>query len=150
MRTIIDSDQKTYDMLLTGVHLGTLGYNIFPFFHSGQAESGFNFSKIKSIPLDVELETLKSRFQKGEDLASVQETIRTLVHKEHAVLPYYASYRTWYVDRNLENIPSPELLPSSAHLVELTRDSSIIRRYGIEWDMKTGTDFFSWISESIR
>lgn len=66
IESAVKDGKKEYDLLLTGVNLGLLGYNIFPFFHSGQAEKGFNFSKIKDVALDVLLEELK-----GKDLGKV-------------------------------------------------------------------------------
>lgn len=59
--SIIKEGKKEYDLLLTGVNLGLMGYNVFPFFHSGQAQTGFNFTKIKNPNLDTLLEELKSK-----------------------------------------------------------------------------------------
>ncbi len=66
IREIVRTGEKKYDALLTGINLGISGYNVFPFFHSGQAKGGLNFSGIRNIQLDIELERLKTRMDSGE------------------------------------------------------------------------------------
>ena len=60
-QTVIKEGKKDYDLLVTGVNLGLMGYNVFPFFHSGQSQVGFNFTKVKNPNLDTLLEELKSK-----------------------------------------------------------------------------------------
>lgn len=53
--------KKTYDIFITGVNLGYLGTYAMPYFHSGQAQNGFNFSLLRNPTLDILLEELRTK-----------------------------------------------------------------------------------------
>jgi len=73
---------KQYSMILTGINLGLFDYNIFPFLHSGQAEKGFNFAKLKNIALDILLEKLKSSQLNSDSLKYVESQILEILKKK--------------------------------------------------------------------
>lgn len=76
-----------------------MGYNVFPFFHSGQAQIGFNFSKIKNPDLDSLLEELKSKDLKEEGLRTVRERVLAILKNEAVVLTLTRPAVPYSIDR---------------------------------------------------
>jgi hypothetical protein len=46
--------------MLAGINTGYFDFNIFPYFHSSQAQLGYNFANVKKLSIDILLEELKS------------------------------------------------------------------------------------------
>ncbi len=64
------------------MNLGYLGTHLSPYFHSGQAQDGFNFSLLRNSALDMLLEELRTRNLSPEELATDIIKINTLLKAE--------------------------------------------------------------------
>lgn len=145
LQTIIAKGDKQYSLLLTGINLGLFDYNIFPFFHSGQAEKGFNFAKIKNIPLDILLEKLKSTQLNTESLKFIQSQIIDILKQENIFMPLYSPYNTLYLDKTLKQIPSVPVIPYSSSLYDVTENMYIKESLEFQWDNKSLDGFINWL-----
>ena len=145
MRNIIQEGDKSYDMILTGINLGLLDYNIFPYFHSGQAKTGFNFSRIRNPVLDVELEKLKTGQLSPDELEAAKDTILQILASEDVVRTFYSPYQHIYVDRNILSAHQLPILSSPAYIYEVFEHAYIKKHMSIQTDNKSIRGFFSWL-----
>lgn len=147
LSNIISKGEKQYSMILTGINLGLFDYNIFPFFHSGQAEKGFNFSKIKNISLDILLEKLKSSQLNSESLKFIQSQILDILRKENVVAALYSPYNTYFIDRNLKQTSPGAVLPYSSSLYSVSEHTYIKESRLIKFENKNMPGFIQWIKK---
>lgn len=68
-------DEKSYDMILSWINLWYFYYNLFPYLHSSQAQSWYNFSKIRKTSLDILLEELKSDVLNTTRISEIEEKL---------------------------------------------------------------------------
>lgn len=118
-------ETKNYDLLLTGVNLGYFGTYLFPHFHSGQAEDGLNFAKLRDIELDILLETLKTKNVTGEKRTKMESDIIRLLRNDAVIAPLYAMPSPYFIDKNVKNVKEARILPSSPALHSLIEDTYI-------------------------
>ncbi len=144
-KKVILGGQKEYDLLLAGVNLGLLGYNVFPFFHSGQAEVGYNFSKIKNPSLDVLLEELKSKDFGDEGLKNVRSKILAILRKEAAVVAVSSPYLPYSIDRSVKNAHVPEIVPSSPYLFDVLEGAYVNESRIADFRDKSVGGFVGWV-----
>lgn len=147
-KNTIELGQKNYDMLLTGIDLGLTSYNIFPFFHSGQAAKGFNFSKIKNVALDILLERLKSSQLNPESLTRIKQDVLDILKKENVVLTFYSPYHSFFIDKNLKDVKDTDILPSPSYLYDLGEGVYIKEHRSIDFKQKGIRDFSAWIAKN--
>lgn len=148
-QTVVKEGKKDYDLLLTGVNLGLLGYNVFPFFHSGQAEVGFNFSKVKNPDLDVLLEELKSKDLQEEGLRSVRERILAILKREAVVLTLTRPAVPYSIDRNVKNAKIVDTLPASSYLFDVLEPSYVKENRLADFKSKTVSGFLDWFRAAL-
>lgn len=141
--------KKDYDLLLTGVNLGLMGYNVFPFFHSGQSETGFNFSKIKNPDLDSLLEELKSKDLGTEGLISIRGRIMEILKKEAVVLTLWRPSAPYSIDRAIKGAKIADTLPSSTYLYDVLEGSYVKESRIGNFQSKTVSGFFGWFVHSL-
>ena len=144
-RDMVSKDEKKYDILLTGIHLGLLSYNVFPFFHSGQAKVGLNFSKIKNVMLDGELEKLKSSHLAPDELKGIEGNILSILKTENVVKTYYSPYNSFYIDRNVVGVRHEDILPYPSYLFDLVRNAYIKKGRTLSWSDKGIMDFMRFV-----
>lgn len=137
--------KKDYDFLLTGVNLGLLGYNIFPFFHSGQAEIGYNFSKIKNQALDVLLEELKSKDTGKDGFQQIRDNILGILKKEAVVLTFYSLKNPLYIDRSLRGTQAVEMIPYSSYTYDILETAFIKEARLADFSKKSAGEFYTWL-----
>lgn len=147
---VVREGKKEYDLLITGVNLGLLGYNVFPFFHSGQAETGFNFSKIKNPSLDVLLEELKSKDLGKDGLKSAREKILAILRKEAVTLTFSSPYIPYSIDRRVKNVKIADTLPATSYLFDVLRGSYVKESRLANLEEKGIVDFSNWLSGLFR
>lgn len=142
---VVKEGKKDYDFLLTGVNLGLLGYNVFPFFHSGQAETGFNFSKLKNPSLDVLLEELKSKDLGEDGLKNVREKILAILRKEAVTLTFSNPYIPYSVDRNVKGVEIVETLPATSYVFDMLEKAYVRESRLADFRNKSLSHFLEWI-----
>lgn len=147
--TVVKDGKKDYDLLLTGVNLGLMGYNVFPFFHSGQAEIGFNFSKVKNPDLDTLLEELKSKDLGEEGLRSVRDRVLSILKREAVVLTFTRPAVPYSLDRGVRNAHIVDTLPSSSYLYDVLEDSYVKESRLADFKSKSLSGYFGWFKSLI-
>lgn len=136
-------------MIITGINLGLFDYNIFPYFHSGQAKVGFNFSKLKNISLDVLLEELRSRQLDPERLTALKTQILDILKKESVVKPLYSPFYPISIDKNLKGIGDTEHLPYVSHLFDVIKNGYIKESRTINSKNKSIFGFIQWVFQFV-
>lgn len=104
------SQKDNYDMILAGINLWYFPQNIFPYFHSSQVESGYNFTNIKKTSLDIFLEDLKSDIYTSEEQTEIENKILNILKEEQVVKTLYSPIEYLMVDKSIKNTPFPEQL----------------------------------------
>lgn len=145
IQKIVSAGEKNYDVILTGINLGLFDYNIFPFFHSGQAEKGFNFSKIKNVTLDILLERLKSSQMNSESLKHIETEILTLLGKENVVFTLYSPYNSFFIDKSLKQVKTVNVIPYSSSIYDIGSSIYTREKRLVDFSKKGIFAFISWI-----
>ena len=145
IQKIVSNWEKNYDMILTGINLGLFDYNIFPFFHSGQAEKGFNFSKIKNVTLDILLERLKSSQMNSESLKHIEKEILDILKKENIVFTLYSPYNSFFIDKSLKQVKTVNVIPYSSSIYDIGSTIYTREERVVDFTKKSVFDFISWI-----
>ena len=141
---------KPYGVLLAGINLGMFGYNLYPYFHSGQAESGYNFSKVRDAQLDAQLEKLRSDVRSGDALAALQGQVSKTLSDLAVFYPLHSPYLHFLVDRNLRALPQFDTLPSSAYLSDVLRGAYVREYRAPVWSGKGLSGFWDFVLSSPR
>lgn len=138
---ILSQEDSDYDILLTGIHLGIFDYNIFPFFHSGQAKIGQNFARLRNLELDGLLEQLRDRvfYSAPDQLVKIQKDIVSILDTQFVVFPISTPTETLAYDKELSGVNIPDSFPSTAHLPQLVSKMSI--HQGFEADVSNKSLF---------
>lgn len=147
--TVVKEGKKDYDLLLTGVNLGLMGYNVFPFFHSGQAQIGFNFSKIKNPDLDTLLEELKSKDLGEEGLRAVRERVLAILKREAVVLTFTRPAVPYSIDRGVRKAHIVETLPTSSYLFDVLENSYAKESRLADFNTKSVSGYFGWFKSLL-
>jgi hypothetical protein len=143
--SVIKEGKKEYDLLLTGVNLGLMGYNVFPFFHSGQAQTGFNFTKVKNPSLDALLEELKSKDLGETGLKSARERILAILKREAVVLTLSRPIVPYSIDRAVRNAKIVGTLPSSPYLFDMLEGAYIKESRLADFKTKSFAGGIDWL-----
>lgn len=146
---VIRDGKKEYDLLLTGVNLGLMGYNVFPFFHSGQAQTGFNFTKVKNPGLDALLEELKSKDLNEEGLKSVRERILAILKREAIVLTLSRPVVPYSIDRAVKNAKIVDTIPASPYLFDMLESTYVKESRLANFKTKSFSSGFEWLSSTL-
>lgn len=142
---VIKEGKKEYDLLLTGVNLGLMGYNVFPFFHSGQAQTGFNFTKVKNPSLDALLEELKSKDLGETGLKSARERILAILKREAVVLTLSRPIVPYSIDRAVRNAKIVGTLPSSPYLFDMLEGTYVKESRIADFKTKSVAGGIDWL-----
>ncbi|MDD2516136.1 MAG: hypothetical protein PHF26_02880, partial [Candidatus Gracilibacteria bacterium] len=149
LKVIIGEGKKDYDLLLTGINIGTLSYNITPFFHSSQAKIGFNFSKLRSPGIDPLLEELKSKQFSQEKLEEMKGQINKILKEEAIVKTFYSPYNHYYINRGLENTKKSEIMPYNYYLYYAIENSYNKTKRSINFKDKSIKGFLDWAKNQV-
>jgi len=149
LNTMLSKWEKNYDMLLAWVNHGLFDYNIFPFYHSSQAKIWFNFSKLKSIPLDLLLEKLKASELDPEKLKQIKKESLEVLKREAVVKTFFNPYSFFYIDQNIKNIHEYSLIPYKYYSYDVIKNSYIKEDRIIDYSQKGISSFFSWLKKSF-
>lgn len=146
-KVVLNKDE--YDMILTWVNLWYFEFNIFPYFHSSQASSWYNFSNIKRTSLDLLLEELKSNILSEEKVNDLQKKVLDIFKEEQIIKTLYTPKTSLLVDKNLKIDKEYSKLPSK-YLRSYILDSSYMKdEKEIDFKNKSFIWFFSFIIKKI-
>ena len=120
-----------------------------PYFHSGQAQNGFNFSLIRNPALDILLEELKTKDLAIEGRTRTFEKINDILKKESVLVPIGTSPLTSFIDKNIQDFKMPIFLPSPIFIDSTILRSYINKTYIVQFETKTVRGFFEWCSARI-
>lgn len=142
-------ESKNYDIFITGINLGYLGTYIMPYFHSGQAQNGFNFSLVRNPALDIFLEELKTKDLPIEGRTRTFEKINDILKKESVLVPIGTSPLVSFIDKNIQDFNTPAFLPSAVFIDNAILRSYINKTYIVQFEKKTVRGFFDWCSARL-
>ncbi len=128
---------KNYDILITGVNLGFLGTYVSPYFHSGQAQNGYNFGLLRNPSLDVLLEELRTRDLSIENRVRIFEKINEILKKESVLVPFGTTPLNYFIDTNVRDFRIPRLLPSAIYIDTSILPSYLKKTYVIQFEKKS-------------
>lgn len=126
-----------------------MGYNVFPFFHSGQSQIGFNFSKIKNPDLDTLLEELKSKDLGEEGLRAVRERVLAILKREAVVLTFTRPAVPYSIDRGVRKARIVETLPTSSYLYDVLENSYAKESRLADFNTKSVSGYFGWFKSLL-
>jgi len=149
LRTLL-SEKDRYDLLLTWINLGHFDSNIFPYFHSSQVKSGYNFSSIKKTSLDILLEDLKSDIKTKEETREIEEKILQILEKEQIVKTLYTPKISLLVDKNIKNVVVPEKMVNKSDRKEMLSSMYIKEEKIINFENKWLFNFFSFLFKQLN
>lgn len=95
--------KDSYDMILAGIHTGYFDFNIFPYFHSSQANIGYNFSGLKKLSVDILLEELKSSVLDSKKRDELTTKVLEYLQEEQVLKTLYTPLGVNLVDKNINN-----------------------------------------------
>lgn len=139
------SGEKDYDMLLLGIDLWYFHYNVYPYYHSSQAKSGYNFSNVKNLNLDILLEELKSNILSKEKNKELQMKIKEILTEKQIVRPLYTKENIVLIDNNIKNFTLPNQMASDFAVTDRLLDSYITSEKNIQFSQKNLSDFIQFI-----
>ncbi|MDD3145512.1 MAG: ABC transporter substrate-binding protein [Candidatus Gracilibacteria bacterium] len=143
------ANKDDYDMILTGVNLGIFEYNIFPYFHSSQSKTGYNFSNIKKTSLDILLEELKSNTLSNDKIIENETKVLEILKDEQVIKTLYTPKINLLVDKNLKNEVNYTKLPNKSLRSYVMNSSYIKEDRIINFDNKNIGNFFKFIFKKL-
>ncbi len=144
------SEKDSYDMVLTWVNLWYFDYNIFPYFHSSQVKSWYNFSNIKKTSLDILLEDLKSGIKSPEEMNKIKEKVLDILKAEQIVKTLYTPEINLLIDKNIKNVVVPGKLANNSARKEIFNTMYIKEEKIINFKNKWIVDFFNFLLKKLN
>lgn len=106
------TEEKSYDMILTWINLWYFYYNLFPYLHSSQAQSWYNFSKIRKTSLDILLEELKWDVLNNERIEEIEDNIIEILKDEQILKTLYTPKISLLIDKKIKDVYLKEQIPN--------------------------------------
>lgn len=143
------SNKNEYDMILTWVTLWYFDFNIFPYFHSSQSKSGYNFSNVKKTSLDLILEELKSNILNEEKVIDLENKALDILKQEQVIKTLYTPKSNLLVDKNLKIEKVYEKLPAKYLRSYILNSSYTKDEKVINYSNKTSIWFLKFIFKKL-
>lgn len=145
LKSLLKDEKKNYDLLITGINLWYFDFNVFPYFHSSQVKSWYNFSKIKKITFDQYLEELKSKNLPIDKIIELEKNIIEILKKEAITKTLYTPLYSNLVDKNIQGYNLKNYLPSAKYRFDPLITSYILKKSIINYDNKNFNNFFKYL-----
>ena len=142
-------ESAPYDMVVIWVNLGYFDFNMFPYLHSSQAESGYNFSNIKNLSLDILLEEMKGNNLSNTKILELEEKIIEILQEEQIVKTLYSPKLKLLVDKNIENYSLASYMPDDIYRLNPLINSYISKKKTIDKENKSSPDFIKFLFTSL-
>lgn len=143
------NSSDSYDMMLAWINLGYFDFNIYPYFHSSQAKSWYNFSNIKKLSLDMILEDINSNKLSQDKVKELQEKALNILKEEQIVKTLYIPMINLLVDKNIKNFSMSGSLPSQVGRFDYLSKVYVNEKRNINYENKWIIDFFKFLSKII-
>lgn len=143
-------DEKVgYDMVVIGVNLWYFDFNMFPYLHSSQIESGYNFSNIKNLNLDILLEEVRGNNLSKTKILELEEKVLEIVKEEQIMKTLYSPKLRLLVDKNIENYSLASYIPDNIYRLDPLINSYITKKKTIDKENKSPFDFIKFLFTSL-
>lgn len=137
---------RDYDVLIFGQ---SLGYNLdaYPYWHSSQADNGFNFSQLKNFAVDTLLEEIRSTHDEEKRQKKLKE-VETVLIEEMPAIFLYSPQRNFTLSTRvkgaeIENIRDFKDRFSHIEKWYVNEEKKLKEDVGV-------LDFFKWLLSEIR
>ncbi|QFR39693.1 hypothetical protein A9Q91_05735 [Candidatus Gracilibacteria bacterium 28_42_T64] len=144
------SNKDAYDIILAGVHLGHFNYNIFPYFHSSQVKSGYNFTSIRKTSLDILLEELKGDINSVGQIEKIEKKVLDIISNEQVISTLYTPKINLLIDKNIKNIHLPTYLPHKSLRSSFLNTAYKKEKKIVKFENKSTINFFKFLLEKIN
>lgn len=143
--------KEDYDMILIWVNLWYFDFNIFPFFHSGQAQEWekYNFSNIKNTNLDSLLLELKENFYDKEKTNNLEKKVLAILKNEQVIKTLYTPKINLLIDKNIKIWEHPDRLTNTNLRTEIIENSYVKSEQIIDFENKSFLWFFKYLFTKI-
>lgn len=125
LNSLLLSKRKNYDILLAGVNLSYFKFNIYPYFHSSQIESGYNFSNYRKLDLDIILEELKSKLLSEDKVNLLQKKALKIINDNYLAKTIYTPILSNLVDKNIKSYSLEQDIPENIYRFEPLQKSFV-------------------------
>ncbi len=142
-------DKSNYDILLAGINTGYFDFNIFPYFHSSQADTGYNFSGVKKLSIDILLEELKSSLLWKKKIQELEARVLSALEQEQVIKTLYTPISMNLVDKNINNYKSLSELPNDYVRIDSISQIYINKKKIIDFRTKSFKGFVSYLVELL-
>ena len=129
VQAMIADGSRPYDLLVIGASVdGSLSSIARLFAMSEARKGGVNFASIENKTLDSLFTELSSTTD-ATRIDTIEENITKIMNTESFFVPISSPYHRLWVDRNIEGIPSVDVIPDVASLVDVFAGTSIKKTY---------------------
>lgn len=146
----IISWEKNYDIVILWLDLWYFPQNIYPYFHSSQAKSWYNFSWVKNLDLDIILENLKSEVLSNEKILDLEKKSIEIFSLKQIFKPLYLKSNIVLVDNNIKNFILSQNTPSDLVINEALLDSYIVSDRKIDFSKKSLKWFYEFVKKAFN
>ena len=142
-------DDSVYDMVVIWINLGYIDFNMFPYLHSSQAESGYNFSNIKNLSLDIILEEMKGNNLSNTKILELEDKLLGILKEEQIMKTLYSPKLRLLVDKNIENYSLTSYMPDDIYRLNPLINSYISKKKTIDKENKSTLGFIQFLFTSL-
>ncbi len=151
MSTLTDSliiENFDYDMVIIWLNLWYFEFNLFPYFHSSQLKSWYNFSNINDAVLDVILAELKAKKWNKTEIMDMEKEVIKILSDEQIVKTFYTPKLKILIDKNIKKYNVEDSIPENIYRYDFLLDSHLSKKE-ISFEWKGVSDFFSFMFKSL-
>jgi ABC-type transport system substrate-binding protein len=149
VQTMIKEGSRPYDLLVIGISVDGSLSSIARIFATNESRNGgVNFASIENKTLDNLFTELSATTDRAR-IDTIENSITKLMNSESFFVPISSPYHRLWVDRNIEGIPSVNVIPDIASLVDVFAGTSIKKTYIRSTTDKTMRGWFEWLFSNI-
>lgn len=143
------SNKDDYDLILTWVHLWYLKFNMFPYFHSSQAKTWYNFSNIRKTSLDLLLEELKENIYTEQRTNEIEKKVLEILKEEQVFKTLYTPEINFLVDKSIKIWKIYSNLPYKSERWIIIEKSYTKEKKEINFENKSFWWFFNYLIKKL-
>lgn len=145
----IISNKDDYDMILTWIHLWYLNSNLFPYLHSSQAKTWYNFANIRKPVLDLLVEEMKENIYTEERTKEIQNKILKILKEEQVLKTLYTPKINLLIDKKIKIENKNSSLPYKSERNSILENAYIKEEKVIDLSDKSISWFFKFIAKKL-